>query len=171
LHSDGAHTVDILNYGDGDMSGNYIISINVEATQQRIPNIDILDQLLKYIAPTGYTINYRTFIGTSGFTTKTANSEEINILFVNEDYGSAPRATHDYVGGPVRSEMENRIVGGASTTVIRYTNNRGEGTPKKVRLLSYDKYKLKDCNALYLVAKRKAAVSAITSTTKEVKIE
>ena len=121
MHSDGTHTVEVLNYGDGDMSGNYIISINVEATQQRIPNIDILDQLLKYIAPTGYAINYKTFVGASGFTTKTANSEEINILFVNESYGSVARTVAEYESAKL---MENRIVGGANTTVIRYTDNR-----------------------------------------------
>jgi hypothetical protein len=121
MHSDGTHNVEILNYGDGNMAGNYIISINVEATQQKIPNIDILDQLLKYIAPTGYAINYKTFIGTSGFSTTTTTEDEINILFVNDGYGSAPRSKSNYDDAP--SEMDRRNVGGASTTVIRYTKN------------------------------------------------
>ena len=119
MHSDGTHSVDILNYGDGNMYGNYVISINVETTNQKIPNIDVLDQLLKYIAPTGYTINYRTFAGTSDFAMQATSKDEINILFVNEDYGSAPRRRDRYGKLP----MDSRIVGSASTTVIRYTNS------------------------------------------------
>ena len=116
LHSDGSHDVEIVNRGGVDPSGNYIIKLNMEATQHRLDNIDILDQLLRYVAPTGYVLNYFVYIKPEDFWTKTANRDDINIIVINEKLSSSTKST---TGSDIpATDVYAPVLGGLGTSVI-----------------------------------------------------
>jgi hypothetical protein len=122
LHSDGNCNVDVVNYGGDTISGEYVIHIDVEATRQKIPNLDILDQLLKYIAPTGYVVNYRTFVRPEELTTVSYNEDEITVIFLDDRYHSDARSV---------SDTDPWVIGGVGTTVIRLSDEVGRDYPEE----------------------------------------
>lgn len=112
-HCNGEYAVDVYNTEDDtNMTGNYIVEVSVEEV---LPHVDLLRNILRYVIPFGYKINY-TFYGTEdGLQTGAATSDEVNIILVDEDTSSRTRGRNEnnYPG----------IIHGIGTTVIRVSRN------------------------------------------------
>ena len=115
MHCNGEGTADVYNVTDtADMAGNYIVEVSVE---ESLPDVDILVNILKYIIPFGYKVNYTFYTSPKGLETHVANSDEVNIIIVDEDTGSQVRNTSsegiDYPG----------VLHGVGTTVVRVSRD------------------------------------------------
>jgi hypothetical protein len=117
MHCNGGYEVSINNINDtADMAGNYIIDVAVE---ESLPDVDVLMNILKYVIPTGYKVNYLFYLSSDVDITNAKNSDEINIILVNEDMGSRVRKSL------VEQELPHAI-GGLGTTVIRVSPSNEE---------------------------------------------
>lgn len=119
IYADCEHTIEIDNKDENrSPSGSYIVSISMEENLLR--DLDILDNLLRYVIPTGYIIRYNLEFSAKEFTTDIAGSDSVDITFVN-----------DYFGSKVRNEVTDRednvpgVIGTVGATTIRITNSGG----------------------------------------------
>ena len=115
VHSDGKYEVEITNVPStvSAAKGDYSILITVETN--RVENVDILDQILKYILPTGYKIDYDFIMSASGLSTEPGQSDEIHITISHENYGSRVRS---FRKGTAINDDPN-VLGGIGTTLVR----------------------------------------------------
>ena len=117
MHCNGDSDVEVYNVEDhADATGNYIIEVSVEET---LPNVDILKNILKYVIPFGYKVNYTFYASQKGLQSDIATGDSINIILVDEDINSRTRGTN-----PVEEDYPG-VIHGIGTTVVRVSKNSG----------------------------------------------
>lgn len=122
MHCHGRCDVDVYNVNNpSDVSGNYIVEVSVE---ESLPDADILVNLLKYVIPFGYKVNYIFYTSPKGLETYIAAGDEINIIIVNEDIGSRTRRLSTNSDGSDSPEMNYPgVIHGIGTTVVRVSRD------------------------------------------------
>lgn len=76
------------NYNSNDPSGNYIVVLRLD---NGVPDTTLLDELLRYILPTGYIVDYRLFTSNEVDPIITEVCDKIKITFVDERISSGVR--------------------------------------------------------------------------------
>ena len=106
MKSDGKYTIGVRNNPDG-VSGLYVIDIGAEA---KMYNVQLLDQLLKYILPPGYDIEYHKYVSKDFPKLAATRSGVVSVYIVGEGVGSVVRGNEcNY----------DTIVGSVGTTTYR----------------------------------------------------
>jgi hypothetical protein len=90
--SEDKHSIDVININNSMDSvirpaGNYIISINLKSYCLR--DIDILNDLLSYVIPAGYSPEYFMDLNAEDLlSSKISSSDNITVVIMDEDSGS-----------------------------------------------------------------------------------
>lgn len=121
IQSDGSHNVKIYSPYTAPIAGNYIIDLEVE-TEGRLPNIHILENLLRYVVPTGYNINYKLYMESTGNISELTSSDSINIILIPEELGSKPRSTEYDGKGNDDDKGLPGVLNAVATTVIKVSS-------------------------------------------------
>jgi hypothetical protein len=114
MHCNGKSNVDVYNIEDTtSMCGNYIVEVSVE---ESLPDANVLVDILKYVIPFGYKVNYIFYTSQRELVTDVVNGDEVNIIIVDEDTGSKIVSGDDNHYGALH---------GIGTTVIRLSRDSG----------------------------------------------
>lgn len=121
LHTDGKQLIEVDNRGNSNSPyGNYIITLNIES---RSVDVTILQEILKYIIPTGYIVKYSFFASADILPTLTEVSDTINITFIDETLN----------GGIRRSDIQYDIEAVSSVSATTIINVSDDIIPNKVK--------------------------------------
>lgn len=129
IYTDSSYSVDVFNNEKSEIYGNYIVLVSLN--DNVLKNLNILDDLLKYILPAGYNVKYELAYELDDLRTIIYPQDSITVTLMNEHFGSKPRQTFidndtgkkiyttDKAGyGPFSS-----VAGAVSTTIIAGYND------------------------------------------------
>lgn len=155
IYSDCAHTVTIYNNVSSDsILGPYVI--NVELKDRVLKQLHILQDLLKYIVPCGYKVHYDLQYYVDDMKTHIHPKNTVNIIVVDEDFGSAVRKAYAEVkksenstensnetyetgnkvyNDPSTDDTTPGVIGSIGATVIRYSSK--DSNNRKVNFENY----------------------------------
>lgn len=112
IHTDCNYSAEIYNNSNSSVNGNYVVVISLQ--HNVLKNLHILDDLLKYVLPTGYILNYKLAYELADLKTYVAPKDEIRVTLLNEHFGSHAR--------PKYSQTE-----GDGSTVVSYESLIADG--------------------------------------------
>lgn len=113
---------------EANLSGNYIIVVYLE--DNVLKNLHILNDLLKYVLPTGYILNYDLAYNIDDIETFVDPQDEIRITLMNQHFGSKPRKAFpdgdkkSYINkdDPQHETKFSSVAGAVGTTIIAAYN-------------------------------------------------
>ena len=100
ISSDGSYKVEVENVNDNrnlatEGLGNYVVAILASVTDTGIKDIDILEDLLRYVIPTGYKIDYSMSIASPGFQSTILSDHTVYITMFDERKENRLRSSDD----------------------------------------------------------------------------
>ena len=100
LHSDGSYYVVIENMNNNSNPitsgrGNFVIAIATTVEDNRLKELDVLDDLLKYVIPTGYKIDYSMNISSDSFVSTYLSDDTVYITMFDEREENRIRSSED----------------------------------------------------------------------------
>lgn len=118
VHSDGKSIIEYKDFEThNDPNGNYIVILNIE---DKALDVTILTEILRYILPTGYIVEYSFFQSADIKPTITEVSDRIKITFVDEAISSGVKLS---VAEDSTLYEDNVLSGISNTTIIKVQNN------------------------------------------------
>ena len=120
----------IIVYGK-DSATPYTIQIGIEAGFR---DTTILDEILRYILPTGYTFSYVFYTSINNSNeAPMVDTNKATIIYVSDSYNSALRGETN-VGGEVYSDAENRLVGAVDTMRVASSDGAQEDVLEEIEV-------------------------------------
>lgn len=100
VYSDGSYEIVIENTNDNSNLetmglGNYVIAIITSVEDACLKELDILDDLLKYVIPTGYKIDYSLNMGVVPFKSTTLSDSTVYVTVFDERKENRIRSSED----------------------------------------------------------------------------
>lgn len=89
IYVDCHYEIEIKNNDPTSILGPYVVQIKLD--DNVLKNLHILNDLLKYVLPCGYLLSYDLEYKTDDLRTYHFSKDKIDIIFVDEYFGSAPR--------------------------------------------------------------------------------
>ena len=132
IYADCQHDITIFNNKNKSISGNYVILVSLK--DNVLKNLNILDDLLKYVLPTGYVLNYDLVYSIDDLRTNVCPQDVITVTLLNEHFGSKPRKTWSLDGQKVYKDNDPQtpelsdVAGAVGTTIITTSNDPYEST-------------------------------------------
>lgn len=120
------YTIEVINQQNNtNPIGPYVIKIELE--ENVLKNLYILDNILKYIIPAGYVLNYTLNYSLDDISLDATANDVINIILVNEQLGSKPRKVYNKNGDLVYNNPDDvseynqqlpGVIGAVGTTIV-----------------------------------------------------
>lgn len=123
MHTDSTYDIHVFNNDRQDVYGNYIVIVSIN--DNLLKNLNILDDLLTYVLPAGYKVNYELAYEVDTLRTNVHPKDTITVTLMNEHFGSIPRKVwkDDQNNKIYTLEKEgfgpfSDVAGAVSTTII-----------------------------------------------------
>ena len=145
IYSDGSYKIVVENINDNNNLstrglGNYVVAILASVTDTGIKDIDILEDLLKYVIPAGYKIDYSINIASPDFQSTVLSDHTVYVTMFDERKENRLRSSADTanvrnnlhsVGAIVVMASESEIDDGGVNTVFGDETYEEEYIPKE----------------------------------------
>lgn len=89
IYTECHYDIEIINNDNTNKFGPYVVAIKLD--DNVLKNLHILDDLLKYVIPSGYLLSYDLEYRVNDLRTYHFSKDKIDIILVDEQFGSKPR--------------------------------------------------------------------------------
>ena len=114
IYSEGSYSIEIENKSGGQYNevsnGSYVVAIVTTVASESLKELDILDDLLSYIIPTGYKVDYSLNIASPAFESKVLSSDTVYVTVIDEREENRMRSSTedaDYINSSLRKNLHS----------------------------------------------------------------